>query len=86
MDHIVGEILIQIWETIGILWERVVLATKAITSSHFAESHQINYVEGRNVVRTIAQVGLPVAGFPEPKAFHLLAGVTEGCVSVWCAF
>ncbi len=36
------------------------------------------------MVGEAAQVGCPVALFPEAEAFHLRAGVAHGCEAVWC--
>ena len=50
VDHVVGQILIQIRQAVGILTERLVLATEPVAGSDLAEPLQIDHVEGTNVV------------------------------------
>lgn len=85
VDHIVGEILVQVGKTVGISRKSMVLSTKTITSSHFSEADQIDHVESRDVIGSIAQMRLPVTYLPEPETVHLLTIITEGSVAVGCS-
>lgn len=62
----------------------MVLSAQTITSSHFAESNQVNHVERGYVIGAITQVGLPIATLPETEAFHLLSRITKRCVAIGC--
>jgi hypothetical protein len=50
VDHVVGQILIQIGQTVGILTQRLILPSQSVTRSDFTESFQVNDVQGRNVI------------------------------------
>lgn len=86
MDHVVGQILVQVGEAVGVPRKGVVLPAQPVSSGHFAETHQIHHVECRDVIGTVTEVGLPVARLPEPEALHLQARVTEWRVTVRGSF
>lgn len=81
MNHVIGQILIQIGQWIGILAQGLVLASEPVTSCDLPEFHQIHNIKRRNVVLSAGQVVLPVALLPEAESFHFGVRVTEWSVA-----
>ena len=50
VNHVVGQILIQVGQAVGILTERLILSPEAVSGRDPAESLQIHHVQGTNVV------------------------------------
>ena len=67
MDHVVGQILVQIGQTVGILAERLVLAAQSVAGGDATETLQVDHVESADVVLAALQVVSPVTGFPESE-------------------
>ncbi len=61
VDHVVGQVLVQVGQTIWILREGLVLTSQSITCSQLSKPKQVNYIQGTDVVASVAKVILPVA-------------------------
>ena len=82
MNHVVGQVLVQVAEGVGVLAECLVLAPKSVSCCNLSELHQVNHVDGRDVIFSTRQMISPVALFPEAEPFHFSVGVTEGGVTI----
>ncbi len=60
MDHVVGQVLVQVGQTVGILRKGLVLASQSITCSQLSKPKQVNNIQGTDVVASVAQMILPV--------------------------
>ena len=67
MDHIVGQVLVQIGEGVGVLGQSLVLASQPISSCHLAKRHKVHQVESADVISPVTKVILPVALIPESE-------------------
>ena len=65
VDHVVGQVLVQVGQGVGVLGESLVLAPQSVPRSQLSEPQQIHHVQSRDVVASVAQVALPVASLPE---------------------
>jgi len=50
MDHVVGQILVQIGQGVGILTQGLILAPEPVSGGHTAKLGQVHHVQGGNVV------------------------------------
>jgi hypothetical protein len=82
VDHVVGKVLVQVGQRIGILAQGLVLATETISRCDLSEPDQIDDIERADVVGLARQVVPPVPGFPEPEPFHVFVRVAEWGVAV----
>ena len=70
MNHVIGQVLVQVAQRVGVLAQCLVLASQSVTSSNLPELDKIDHVDGGNVVFPTRQVVPPVTLFPEPEPFH----------------
>ena len=82
MDHVVWQVLVKVAERVGVLAECLVLAPESVPCSNLSELHQVNHVDGRDVIFSTRQVISPVALLPEAESLHFGVGVTEGGVTI----
>ena len=82
VDHIVGQVLVQVGQGVGVLGQRVILAPQLVAGRYLPELVQVNHVYGADVVLPIAQVPLPVPALPKPETVHFFSVVAEWRVAV----
>mmetsp|Transcript_39866 Transcript_39866/g.94693 ORF Transcript_39866/g.94693 Transcript_39866/m.94693 type:complete len:313 (+) Transcript_39866:47-985(+) len=79
---IVGEILVQVCEAVGILREAVVDDAELIPRGGLPETLEVDHIQGTDVVRLPAKMGLPEAALPETVPVHVFVVVAERRVRV----
>jgi hypothetical protein len=82
VDHVVGEILVEVRQRVRVTREPLVLLPQAVPCRQLAEPLKVNDVEGGDVVGSPVEVLLPVPAVPEPKAVHLLPVAAKRRVAV----
>merc|ERR1719357_1894160 len=70
VDHVVGQVLVQVAQRVGILAECLVLASQSVTSSYLPELDKVDHVNGGDVVFPTRQMVPPVTLLPESEPFH----------------
>jgi hypothetical protein len=65
--RVVGQVLVQVGQAVGILGQLLVDDAVLVTCSQLPEAVQVDEVQRTDVVRLAAQVVLPEAALPEPE-------------------
>ena len=65
VDHVVGEVLVQVGQGVGVLGQGLVLPTEPVPCSQLSEPQQVHHVQGGDVVASVPKVVTPVASLPE---------------------
>jgi len=68
VDHVVGQILVQIRQTVRVAAQALVLSAQAISSRYLAELHQVDHIECADMVASAAEVVGPIAALPEAES------------------
>lgn len=66
VDHVVGQVLVEVGQTVGVLTQHLILAPKPVPRSQPTEPLQVNHIEGTNVVLAVTEMVPPVTLLPEP--------------------
>jgi len=65
VNHVVGQILVEVGETVGVLAESLVLTSQSIASSDPPEFAQVHNVESADVISSALEVIPPVSRLPK---------------------
>ena len=85
MLHVIGQILVQIRQTIGIPGQLVVHCSQRVPRRHASKPHQIHHVQRTDVVRPTLQVVVPKSFAPKLVPQRFFSRRTKRSVRVWCS-